>query len=93
MPNLMPNGDGLTERCIWAKSQPDNEAKSAAIRNINSLCWKVEAPMDSGMVLPPPRLTLSARITRPGRESSKFTKAAALPRAAIQISQKMRRSG
>ncbi len=86
MPNLMPKGEGLTLRCMCANSQPEIEARMAAITNISSLWRKVDAPMASGMVLPPPRCTSSARMTRPGLESSRRAMAMAEAMATSQIS-------
>ena len=92
MPNLMPKGEGFTLRCMWANSQPDTLASQDATTNISSLWWKVEAPMASGMVLPPPRLTFSARITRPGREFSSRCSLRAPASAITQMSTHMARS-
>ena len=71
MPNLMPKGEGFTLRCMCAYSQPDTDASSAAITNIVKLVPEgADAPIASGIVAPPPRLVFSARMMRPGRESS-----------------------
>ena len=91
IPNLMPNGEGFTVRCRCAKSQPDTDASSAAITNIVTLVRKVFTPIASGIVVPPPRFRFSARITRPGRESSRWLTRTAPAIAAIQISQKILR--
>ena len=37
MPNLMPKGLGLMLRCMCAKSHPDSDASSAAMRNITTM--------------------------------------------------------
>ena len=81
-----------TSFAYGANNQPEIEASMAAMTNISSLWRKVEAPMASGMVVPPPRFRLSERITRPGRESSRRETAMAEAMATAQISRKMRRS-
>ncbi len=73
MPLPMAKGDGFTVRWKYANSQPETAASTAAITNTVSLSRKVEMPIASAMVEP----LLSARMARPGRESSRCVAASA----------------
>ena len=77
----MPNGLGLTARCICAYSQPDTQASSAAQTKITTLYAAVFTPMDSAMPAP----LLSARMARPGREFSRLRVASSASSTKAQI--------
>ncbi len=80
MPMFRPKGDGLTVRWKCANSQPETLASSAARTKTVTLTRKVSTPIASAMVEPP----LTARIARPGRESSRCVMAIAASTTIVQ---------
>ncbi len=84
MPWLMPNGEGFTKRCRCAYSQPETHASSAAYTNTTILSRAASTPNDSAISSPP----FSARMARPGRESSRLCVAHSAPSVMIQMRKK-----
>ena len=68
MPAVIENGVGLMKRCRCAYSHPDTLASSAAYTNTTILSRAPSTPNASAISKPP----RSARIARPGRESSRL---------------------